>query len=538
LSGITSFIYDIDLSCGDDYAFHMSRLEALIQSFNDGTFPSYIDCEAVYGYGYLVKPFYSDFVLIPYGIIGYLVNVDFAYQFFLFSMTVLCAVFMYNLVYKLSKSSYSASISSLLYTFSLYRLFDVYCRAAIGEVLSFTFLPLVFLGLYYVVYGDFKKWYILAIGFSLVIMSHVISSVLLFFTVIIISLFYYKKFIEEPKRLYYLVLSGIVTLMITVYYLLPFLEQLLSDTFYFQESAFTPSMINYFRLDIIEILKSATDGFTNRVGVGPKLGFLLVFPLFLRFFLKRNTTNKELLKLLDILLIVGICYIFFTSKMMSYTIFPFTSLAFIQFPSRLFEFVAFFFSIVAGCCINLVFRSYKYKLMIAVFIFISLIIVVSKSADIYIERSRYIGRMDQARYIDKYEHLFFLGMEYYPVKLERSTIRQFITTRGDSVSAKYSAIINEFDRNKNITSFNVHTETENVLELPLIYYKGYTASLNGKELPVAESAHGLVQVAVDRSGRVEAYYKGTFVQKMGFCITILSIFALCVYIFLQKRRKV
>jgi hypothetical protein len=46
-----------------------------------------------------------------------------------------------------------------------------------------------------------------------------------------------------------------------------------------------------------------------------------------------------------------------------------------------------------------------------------------------------------------------------------------------------------------------------------------------------------VQVAVDRSGRVEAYYKGTFVQKMGFCITIITILGLCTFIFLQKRKR-
>jgi uncharacterized membrane protein len=275
----------MDLGSGDDYAFHISRLEALIRSFEDGTFPSYIDRDAIYGYGYLVKPFYSDFVLIPFGIIGYPVNIEFAYRFFLFSMTVVCGVCMYKFVYKLSNSFYASSISGLLYTFSLYRLFDVYCRAAIGEVISFTFIPLVFLGLYYAIYGDFKrKWYVLPIGFSLVIMSHVISSVLLFITVVIICLFYYKKFVGEPKRFYFLILSGIVTLIMVSYYLLPFLEQTLADKFYFHEKGLTASDVDLFRLDVIEILKSMTDGFTNRLGVGPKLGFLLILPLFLRFF--------------------------------------------------------------------------------------------------------------------------------------------------------------------------------------------------------------------------------------------------------------
>jgi hypothetical protein len=546
LSGFVTILYNIELDAGDDYYFHLSRLEALMQSFKDGTFPSYIDYESVYGYGYLIKPFYSDFVLIPFAIVGSFFSKVFAYKFLLFTMTVLSGIFMYKFVYRLSNSFYAASISAFLYTFSLYRLHDVYNRAALGEILSFTFLPLVFWGLYYIIYGDYKKWYILAIGFSLIIMSHVISSVLLFIIVVIIGLFYYKAFIKEPKRFYYLILSGVVTLVIVSYYIFPFLEQLSSDVFYFQEYKFSPAQVDTHRVSVVEILKSMTDGFKYRIGMGPKIGFLLVFPLFARFFVKKTQENKILLRCADLFLVLGILYMLLSSTIAPWSRFPLVYLDFIQFPSRLFEFVAFFFAIAAGCYLKMVSRTLMYKIIIYTFIFISTMVVIWRSVDVYIGRSTVMGRYteqgkyDQSRYKDKYEHLFISGMEYYPRKVSPTELLQeFITTRCDTIiSQTGETMVSGFARNKYITEFNVNAGVKDSLELPLIYYKGYAATLNGKEIAVTESSRGLVQILVDhRSGRVEAWYRGTFLQKLSFYITILSIFVLCIYLFFQKRKE-
>jgi uncharacterized membrane protein YfhO len=128
-------------------------------------------------------------------------------------------------------------------------------------------------------------------------------------------------------------------------------------------------------------------------------------------------------------------------------------------------------------------------------------------------------------------------MEYYPSKMPNPY--SFVPNRKDSVMSQTGETsVSDFARNRNITEFSIHMSRRDSLELPLIYYKGYAATLNGKELPVTESSHGLVQIPVDRSGRVEAWYKGTSVQTLGFYTTILSIVALCVYIFFRKRKTI
>ncbi len=219
---------------GQDFFFHYRRLQALMDGLKTSPFLIYIDYNAIDGYGYLTKAFYPDFVLIPFAFIGNITSLEFAWQSMLFVMTVLCGVFTYKTVSIIYKNTFAASIAALLYTFALYRLLDMYHRAALAEALSFTFIPLVFLGLYYILNADYRKWYVLTIGFSLMIFTHLISSVLMLVTIVIFLLIYYKSLIREPKRFLYLLIAGIATLIVTAYYIYPMLEQMSADTFYYQ----------------------------------------------------------------------------------------------------------------------------------------------------------------------------------------------------------------------------------------------------------------------------------------------------------------
>ena len=97
--------------------------------------------------------------------------------------------------------------------------------------------------------------------------------------------------------------------------------------------------------------------------------------------------------------------------------------------------------------------------------------------------------------------------------------------------------ISDFKRSGRVTAFNLNATNGEALELPLIYYKGYTARLEGKAIPVSESYNGLVQLTGNQSGMVEVYYGGTIIQRISLCITVLSILSLCIFIFLQKRRQ-
>lgn len=70
---------------------------------------------------------------------------------------------MYWFVNKLTKSKEVGALAAILYMLMPYHLNDMYIRNALGEFLSYIFIPLVFLGLYKIFEKEKGSW-ILCIG--------------------------------------------------------------------------------------------------------------------------------------------------------------------------------------------------------------------------------------------------------------------------------------------------------------------------------------------------------------------------------------
>lgn len=528
LSLLMMYFYN-PLHPGQDFFFHYRRVQALMDGLKTSPYLIYLDYGAMDGYGYFSKAFYPDFVLIPFALIGNLTNIEFAYQFMIFTMTVLCGIFTYIAVNKVYKNRFAASVSALLYTFAVYRLLDIYHRAAIGESLTFTFLPIVFLGLYYIIKGDCRKWYILVIGFSLMIFTHLISSVLMFVVTIIILLIYCKSLINEPKRFYYLLLSGGATLLIVSYYLFPMIEQMTSNTFYY-ESRDLMSKTQDAALKVNWIVWGFFTGIIHPKQIFiPGTGLLLTCVLGLRLFVYGKSKK---LKSADVLVVLGLVFIFASSSLFPWSVFPFNKLNFIQLPWRLFEFSTFFFAVAGGYYLSQAIKSKK-RLFVAFGAIVTVTILVMANDGKLYQDVRSNRPITQVAALENDYHLG--GFEYVPDKVPSP---EFVAQRGDSITKKHEDIrIFNLAKDRGITVFDVTANDTETLELPLIYYKGYKAVFNDKEIPVSESENGLVQISVDKSGLAEVYYAGTFTQKAGYYITVISIIALCVYIALQRRRR-
>ncbi len=528
LSLLMMYFYN-PLHPGQDFFFHYRRLQALMDGIKTSPYLIYLDYGTMNGYGYFTKAFYPDLTLIPFALIGNLTNVEFAYLSMIFIITFLCGLFTYITVNKIYKNSFTASIAAILYTFCFYRLLDIYHRAAVGEAITFTFLPLVFLGLYHIIKGDCKKWYILTIGFSLMIFTHLISSVLMFLTIIIILLIYCKSLFNEPKRFYYLLLSGVATLLIVSYYIFPLLEQMMSNNFYYESRNLTVRAqdsvfkINWIIWGLFSGVVQARQIFI------PGTGLLLTCGILLRLFVYGK--SKEL-RSIDMLVILGLAYIFTTCSLFPWSLFPFNKLNFIQLPWRLLEFSSFFFAVAGGYYLSSSIKSKKRLFVGGSVIVLATIFVMINDAQLYKE-IRSVKLITEDASVDDRYHMG--GIEYVPDKVPNI---EYIRKRGNTVIADQQEVgLSEVNRINGVTGFSVATTSKTTIELPLIYYKGYAATLNGKELPVAQSNHGLVQVPVDQSGSVKAYYAGTIVQKVSWYITLVSIIALCVLITLQRRRN-
>lgn len=526
VSLLVSYCLD-PISRGVDFHFHYRRFTSLINALRDDNIISYLDYNAVAGYGYMSNTFYPDVTLIPFALLGLITGPLFAYKFTLFAMSILCGYFTYRTVDIIFKSPLAGYVAGILYTFCNYRLFDIFHRSSLGEIITFTFVPIVILGLYYIINGNYKKWYIITIGFTFIVFSHAISSLLMFITVVIILLFNIQKLIREPKRILYLVIAGIATLFITSYYLFPMIEQMQSDTFYYSTPWQTAEKN---QLSWYWIICGMTTGpnYPN-LFEPPKLGLLLTLVIGLRLFVR---SKKELLKMADRYVIVGFILLFITSSFFPWSVFPFNKLGFIQFPWRLFEFISFFFAAAGGYYLSQTKLSKRYfAIFCIIFLGYTCFLIINDSKVYNAMEFKHLHSLEPSLE----NHYLGSGREYLPINVK--AVKE-LYERGDYIDSKTNTSkITDIERNRGILSFEISASGKDTIELPLIYYKGYSVSLEGKNISIEQSKNGLIQTIVDQSGRVEAYYKGTITQLISFIVSVIGILTLCIYIYAVKRRK-
>jgi hypothetical protein len=527
LSSLMVYFYN-PLQPGHDFFFHFRRFEVLTDAIRNGYFPSYIDYQAIDGYGYLTKVFYPDLVLAPFAFIGTYTSSVLAYQLMIWFMTILCGRYAYKAIDLVYKNRFAAFTGAILYTFAFYRLLDLYQRAALGEALSFTFLPLVFIGMYSIIKGDCKKWYNLALGFIFLIFTHVISTALAATICFIIALCYNKTFRKEPKRFLYILLSALVTILVTAYYLFPFIEQLWSGAFYYQTHQLIGFYDSGFKLNWI--IWGLFGGIVQpRQIMTPGTGILLTLALCTRIFIREKS---GLLKSADIMAIVGIIFILLSTDFLSilWSVFPLSLFKFIQFPWRLYEFSTFFFAIAGGYYISLLVKSRKRVIICSAMLCIATVFMMVSDGKLY-QTARSSRSINE---VANYENQYHLGgCEYLPSKIPSL---EYLHTRGTNTIEHNNAttVVHGQRLENGILGINTEIIQSDVLELPLIYYKGYKASLNNNEISVSESKNGLVEIPVGHSGIIYVWYAGTIIQTISYYITILALAALCAYILSVK----
>ena len=206
---------------GDDIVFHINRLLSL-----DTVWKSPINFTTNGGTGQLINTFYPWLTYYPIFIIYKLTQSVFVawMSFQLLVRFVTCLLSFYGLRL-LKYSDKQVMIFSTFYLFSGYFLHNSYYRAAVGETLAMIFLPLVFVGVRLITFGDYKKWWILTLGMLGLVYSHVLSvllaSVGIFFAVVTSFWIWDNK----KERVLGFLKATLVTLSMSLAFFVPMIEQ-------------------------------------------------------------------------------------------------------------------------------------------------------------------------------------------------------------------------------------------------------------------------------------------------------------------------
>ena len=209
---------------GHDTFFHTQRIVSISNALREGQFPVRIYKEIFDGYGYGSSLFYPElFLYIP--ALMYLAGASIVTSYHIFVLminiaTILVAKYSFSVILKSRQIGFLAAI---IYELSVYRMVDLYTRGSLGENLALIFCPLALCGIVYLLRGTTEKWWLLMVGFSGLLQSHVLTFVMMVIMTAVIMVINIRKILNK-KTIVSLTKAVFMTIGINLWFLIPFLQ--------------------------------------------------------------------------------------------------------------------------------------------------------------------------------------------------------------------------------------------------------------------------------------------------------------------------
>ncbi len=268
----------------DDLTFHLERSEYWYQLFSSGQFYSYGNFYSNSQMGIPLDAFYPFLTYIPLSIIRLLVSspIDSWYLYWFINCWITLTICNYVGMH-IWKSEGTAFIFSIFYCFSAYRILNLFMRGAVGEMLAMTFLPLVVLGMYKLIYQEEKAWIPLTLGMTFIAYGHILTVLILIPLLMIWCLLNYKV-IFKKSSLIQIALASFLFIMLIAIVIFPLVEQ-------FYDLGFISTMIkpnlNESARGLIDLIFLSLKNTINNSSLGTLvMGTLLSSAFFFRGFSK------------------------------------------------------------------------------------------------------------------------------------------------------------------------------------------------------------------------------------------------------------
>ncbi|WP_334329851.1 hypothetical protein [Companilactobacillus sp. HBUAS59699] len=477
---------------GDDASFHIGRLVTLNYSFQHGNLLPSISNSNFQQIGYGINLFYPWVTLAPLALLFSLFN-DPVTAFYtgigIYFFISFCIS--HFVMTRFSNSFWSGIIFSLFYNLSTYLLIEVLPRSDIAEFIATIFLPLCFLGFYEVFFRDYHKWYILAIGMSGLLLSHILSTIIVSFFFILILVLYIIKSNRYWSRTKALIKAIFTTICASAIFLIPFLNEI-SFQPYDQPSPYTLKgkvLEKMLQASLLNNSAQSIDGNTYNVGVV----LLIALTLGLIFFYKFSSLYKKIY-------VLAFLAFFMTTDVFPWQFFQGTPLKVIQFPFRFLMIATLLAAVIATKLtlmaideLNLV----KFKLPIVILLAAGLCGLWILSANNaqrqpFISNEKHVITSKQIKHKKFYEDYYeqyspaaagkFINSTIWHVgKIDHKQVTFHPKTQGESIVFKLAGI------SKNT-----------VIELPIIRYKNTELTINNKKAKISTSKNGTVKTKITK----------------------------------------
>lgn len=521
---------------GHDTIYQLNRILGIEQSLKNGMFPVRLNAYTFNGYGYADPVFYPPlFMYIP--ALLHMMGLSFvrAVNVFLILVNAATACIMYRCSKAMFRSEEIGCMSSVIYTLGIYRLCNLYPRAAYGELLAMVFFPLVLYGFYELLFNDQSRWIYLTLGITGVLQSHIIS-ILLVATLCIGAGICCIRRVAEPKRFWACAKTIVSSILLNLWFIVPLIQYMGTeiDTGSLQRKA----------EDATVPLAKLVELFSKSSGISPNtygdltnvmpicLGITLLCGItvfIIKYLIEKNDCERRIFTLFW----VGIGLVLFATR-----IFPWRVLvkfswfrlfaSYIQFPWRTLGLSLCFLAIVSAYTFYQFYKSHDKK-RLCMILFAVAVLSSQYMIEDFSRNPALVRRETEVNSVIGQNEYLYPGIDREALDNRLATSDPFISVfeadkKGLSITCSYSM---------------QQMKQGAYIDIPLFYYPGYRAEdEHGEELEISKSETNLVRVFLqDKSGSFLVFFKEPASWRMSECISILAATWLAWELLLVRKRN-
>lgn len=538
-----------------DGNYHLYRFATSISAFDDGQKFLQLDTDQLQGFGQAPNLFYgpmlSWLVLVVFKITS---NLQISLMFLMLVATIATTFGAYYASKKIFKSEKAGFFTALFFTLEPFHVGELLTRGSFSEYLAFVFIPFIILAIYQIIFEsktDFKRIFMLAFSAFGIIMNHNLTAVLIAAMAALFVVFNIRKVFSKPKILFSLILAGILAVGFSAIFILPFLEVREVGIY----NIFNPDFQKWFYVNGSQVTPADAWLPTNMFrppaghasvvfGLSPVLLVLTIGFLVFR----KDIKNENYRRFSMMSIIISAIFVLFSTRIFAFIPAVQNFHSMLQFSQRMLIIQSVLLPFVAGYFIGEKLKNKREIMITAAIASISYIHITTSA----IEPGKVSLPMNVGVDYNLVDGISIAMGEYQPIfpKVENvkdisataaGYVKKTISEKGRkadviSGSAKISGFEKKGSRMRVVVSENKNGAE---IELPMFYYPGFKAVLNGKLVKTSYSnKNRMVSVKLNpgQNGALEVYYGISPATKIGSIVSGLSFLA-CGLFMVIKRYK-
>lgn len=520
---------------GVDMRPHLMRIDGVSRCIDVRRIPTLIYPNYCNGFGELSCIYPDKFLYIPALLRSRGVSLISSYLTIHVLVNIAALVIMYKCVRYITGNGTAALVSAVMYAFIPYRMYVMGgAGQTLGNGLAMAFIPLVFTGMYDILFLKGKRWYLLTIGMTSIICSHVLSSVLSAVLCGIIFIFYVAFMLLARKKIRVgvikdLVLAAVSCIVLCLSILTPFV--------YYMKKGLNMERMS---LDFLESLQPLSRDLLSENGIFHILTICLAIVLIVQLGKAKIRFSDPYPLFCVFMLLAGIILFIMSTKLFPWKLFAgiqfiYGKLCMLQFAERF---------MLAGCpalCIGcgMLWDLYTENVKAGmIFRRLSVIVLTVLALIGCIKTYRDIAGCDMLIPDRMSGNFYYRQLGYLPPGTQQEYYESKVPNLGEWDGVEHISYVKD---GTHLQYVYRNPEEGNYIEFPLFYYDGYRATdETGAPLPITVSGHNRIVVGMATGPDEHLIDVAYIVNPMFYgsaAISLIATLALYIYIFIGLKKK-